>query len=50
MAIRARSVSWLLAALLAAVAALIDGSPMIANYHFAWFQARALGSEAADLR
>lgn len=36
--------------LLAAVAALIDGSPMIANYHFAWFQARARGSEAADLR
>ena len=36
--------------LLAAVAALIDGSPMIANYHFAWFQARVRGSEAADLR
>ena len=36
--------------LLAAVEALIDGSPMIANYHFAWFQARARGSEAADLR
>jgi hypothetical protein len=36
--------------LLAAVAALIDGSSMIANYHFAWFQARVRGSEAADLR
>ena len=36
--------------LLAAVAALIDGSPMIANSHFAWFQARVRGSEAADLR
>jgi len=36
--------------LLAAVEALIDGSPMIANYHFAWFQARVRGSEAADLR
>jgi hypothetical protein len=36
--------------LLSAVEALIDGSPMIANYHFAWFQARARGSEAADHR
>ena len=36
--------------LLAAVAALIDGSSMIANYHFAWFQARVRGSEAVDLR
>ena len=36
--------------LLAAVDALVDGSTAIANYHFAWFQARARELEAADLR